>query len=385
MSTVLFVDDARITLSALQRAFADEPYETRCVDSARKALAVMAETPVSVIVTDLEMPEMDGFALLAEVEKKYPETVRLALSAHAGRNYLINAINTGHVYRYIVKPWDKAELKIVVRQAMDLHAVHRENRTLLARLEESNRLLESRVAERTRQLMAVERQAEVGKHAAYLVHNLNGPLQALRSALELAQMNLQETPFDLNGVKSHLDALGSGLSDVEEIVVGILDHVRNPRFFRPQPVDVNHVVERELTFFNLDPVFKKDVDKEADLAPDLPSILGNAVQIKQIVDNLIVNALDAMEASKTKRLRIKTRSEGAAVVITVADSGAGIAEADLPKIFNPDFTTKPVGKGTGLGLASVRSMVNAYGGRIGVTSRPGQGAVFEVRIPAAPL
>ncbi|MBI9085073.1 MAG: hybrid sensor histidine kinase/response regulator [Desulfobacterales bacterium] len=382
MPTVLFVDDERVTLNVLKRLLADETYDMVFTDSGEKALEVLAKRPVAVIVTDLEMPEMDGFALLATIREKYPDTIRLALSAHDDGDYLIGAINTGQVYRYIIKPWNNQALKVTVNQALALFGVQQENRDLLARLGENNRVLEARVAKRTRQLLAVEKQAEVGKHAAYIVHNLNGPLQALRSGLELAGIQLADSPQNMAGVKKHLKAIRNGLDDIEQIVADILGHVRDERFFQTVRVDINEVVRRELSFFNLNPVFKREMEKVVDLAPDLPPILGNALQIKQILDNLIVNAIDAMETVDEKTLRIATRVEDGGTVITVADSGTGIAESDLSHIFRPDFTTKPVGKGTGLGLASVKSMVDAYGGRIEVTSLAGQGTVFKVWIPA---
>lgn len=382
MPTVLFVDDERVTLNVLKRLLADETYDMVFTDSGEKALEVLAKTPVAVIVTDLEMPGMDGFALLASVREKYPDTIRLALSAHDDADYLVNAINTGQVYRYIIKPWNNQALKVTVNQALALFGVQQENLELLARLGENNRVLEVRVAERTRQLLAVEKQAEVGKHAAYIVHNLNGPLQALRSGLELAGLKLANAPPNLAGVNKHLKAIRNGLDDIEQIVADILGHVRDERFFQMVRVDINEVVRRELSFFNLNPVFKRDLEKVVDLAPDLPPILGNALQIKQILDNLIVNAIDAMETADKKTLHIATRVEDGGAVITVADSGTGIAESDLSHIFRPDFTTKPVGKGTGLGLASVKSMVDAYGGRIEVTSLANRGTVFKVWIPA---
>lgn len=383
MPTVLFVDDERVTLNVLQRLLAGETYDMVFTNSGANALAVMAQRPVAVIVTDLEMPEMDGFALLAAVREKYPDTIRMALSVHDDSDYLISAINTGQVYRYITKPWNIQALKVTVNQALALFDVQQKNRELLARLGENNQMLEMRVAERTRQLLAVEKQAEVGKHAAYIVHNLNGPLQALRSGLELAGLKLANSSPNLASVKKHLKAIRNGLSDIEQIVADILDHVRDEHFFQRVRVDINDVVRRELSFFNLNPAFKKELEKVVHLAPDLPPVLGNALQIKQILDNLIVNAVDAMEAVDEKTLRIATRFEDGGAVITVADSGTGIAESDLSHIFRPDFTTKPVGKGTGLGLASVKSMVDAYGGRINVSSQTGRGTVFKVWFPAA--
>lgn len=107
------------------------------------------------------------------------------------------------------------------------------------------------------------------------------------------------------------------------------------------------------------------------------------MQIKQIVDNLITNAIDAMEACSPKRLSVATRVKNRHVELAITDSGEGIDTGDMTRIFSPYFTTKPVGKGTGLGLASVKTMVDAYNGSISVESKKGQGTTFSVRLPIA--
>ena len=99
------------------------------------------------------------------------------------------------------------------------------------------------------------------------------------------------------------------------------------------------------------------------------------------MDNLIKNAIDAMEHSDKKCFGIKTGMENGDIIIEISDTGKGIAAENLEKIFSPDYTTKPVAKGTGLGLASVKTMINAYSGNIIVESEKGKGTLFTVRIP----
>lgn len=118
---------------------------------------------------------------------------------------------------------------------------------------------------------------------------------------------------------------------------------------------------------------------------DLPAVSCTPAQINQVVLNLLVNALQAIEATGRDRGRIEliTRQEGDEVVLEVADDGVGIAEADLPRIFDPFYTTKPVGQGTGLGLSISHGIIRDHGGRLEVESRPGLGARFRVVLPVA--
>ena len=166
----------------------------------------------------------------------------------------------------------------------------------------------------------------------------------------------------------------SSVYDMEKIITGILDQSRDRHLYETEPVNVNQIIQRELDFFKLIPIFKDYITKQVKLAEDLPPIQGNPTQIKQIVDNLIKNAIDAMESSEEKQLTIETWLEKDAVSIRVADTGEGIPGENLNKIFSPDFSTKPVGKGTGLGLASVK----AYGGSIRVESERGRGTILRL-------
>lgn len=379
--TVLFVDDESDILNSLRRALRTEQYQSFFAESGQEALELLKRDGVNVIVADLSMPEMDGLTLLKHVQERYPDIIRLVLSVHADTYSILNAINRGNVYRYIVKPWDNMELKLIVRQAIDQFNLQEERRDLLKKLEEHNRLLEKRVEDRTKQLLAIEKQAEIGKHASQIVHNVNNPLQAIRGGLDLVHLVLSHENPDSKKVINYLDTIESGISDLEKIIAGILTHVRDKTLFKTEQIDINEIIERELEFFKLNPIFKYQIKNKIILSDNLPHISGNPIHIKQIVDNLIKNAIDAMENSQEKLLTIETCLDGKAVLIRISDTGEGIEEENLDRIYSPDFTTKPIGKGTGLGLASVKTMADAYSGDIMVESKKGKGTTFIIRIP----
>jgi len=379
--TVLFVDDEIEVLNSLKRLLRAEPCQFFFVESGQEALGILERETIHVIVTDLGMPEMDGLALLKQVQERYPDIIRLVISIHGDRDSILNAINRGNVHRYIVKPWDNMELRLIVRQAIDQFNLQQEKRDMLKKLEEYNRLLEKRVEDRTKQLLAIEKQAEIGKHASHIVHNLNGPLHAIRGGLDLTSLVLSNENPDLQKVVNYLHIIQSSTSDLEKIIAGILTHLRDKTLFKTEQIDINELIKRELEFFELNPTYKYKIEKKVELSNDLPGIPGNPIHIKQIVNNLLKNAIDAMEHSQEKCLTVETCLEDKAVLIRISDTGEGIAEGHLPKIYCPDFTTKPVGEGTGLGLASVKAMVDAYSGDIQVKSEKDRGTTFIVRIP----
>jgi len=214
-----------------------------------------------------------------------------------------------------------------------------------------------------------------------IVHNLHNPLQAIRGSLDLARLLLSDENPDLIKLSNYFHVIQSSISDLEKIITGILIHVKDETSFKTQQIDINTIIKRELEFFKLNHTYRHQIEKQVDLSDTLPRIPGNPIHFKQIVDNLVANAIEAMEHSPEKRLTIMTYLENNAVCIRISDTGKGIYKEDLEKIFSPEFTTKPMSTGTGLGLASVKTMVDAYSGDIQVESKRGKGTAFIVRIP----
>ena len=378
---VLFVDDDQSVLATLKRSLRREPYLVACALSGPEALDRLSQQDFQVIVTDMSMPRMDGLSLLKAVSAKYPDMLRLVLSASSDAAQIVNAVNKGHIHQYILKPWKDEDLKIRLRQAFELWDLQAEKRCLLSTLKERNQTLEDEVNNRIRQIMAVERQAEMGRYAAQIVHNLNNPLHALSGTLELLTLQIRQDRPDKGKIDRSLSIARSTADDLRVMIASILPTDGQQDRFARQPVDINQVIERELVYFEMVPEFKYNIDKQLILQKRISAVMGNVIQIKQILDNLIKNALDAMENCIHKRLTIETRQEGSDILIRVTDTGEGIPKDSLDRIYRPDYTTKPLGKGTGLGLASVKTMVEAYGGRISVESVEGEGTTFTVQLP----
>ncbi len=379
--TALFVDDEKEILRSLQRLVRNEPYQALFAHGGHAALRQMEQERVHVLVTDMHMPDIDGLQLLEMVKKRWPDTIRLILSGRADSGSILDAINKGDIYRYITKPWDNRELRIIVRQALELYGLQDERKRLLKRLEQQNRQLERKVEERSRQLLKTRSQAEIGKYASQLVHNLRNPLHSLSSALDFIDYLILNQTSEAEKLEKAVRIAKNSARDLKRIISSILDHAHQDAHFSLEPVDLNQVVRQVLEYYRINPVFNTEVKKEIKLAENLPSILANSSQIKQIVDNLISNAIDAMEDSPEKRLVIETSSNRQGVVIMVSDSGCGIEPEHMQSIFNSDFTTKPADKGTGLGLASVKTMVDAYNGSIHVESTKGKGTTFIIHLP----
>ncbi len=140
---LLVVDDEEAILETMTFTFEDD-YEVLTSASAEKALRLLDDQgPVAVVLSDQRMPEMTGVEFLAEVFNRHPETVRIILTGFADMDAIIHAINDGHVYAYITKPWEPDQLKQVVRRAVEHYQLARENERLLTDLRDSNQFLEA--------------------------------------------------------------------------------------------------------------------------------------------------------------------------------------------------------------------------------------------------
>lgn len=378
---LLIVDDEQKIINALKRVVRKENFECFFAMSGKDALSIIKNNKIHVILSDLDMPEMDGITLLKKIKENHPDIIRLILSGRSDSQTVLNAINDGNTLRYITKPWNDKELVTILKQAFDLFFLRQEKKDLLKKLQEYNLTLEEKVAQKTRELVKIKNIAEIGKHSSQIVHNLNNPLAAAQGALKIIEMMVQDDKPDFDKINKFIKTSRNSINDMGQIISSILIHARDTKNFYTETLDLNRVIQDSLTLFELDSVFKKEVKKEIDMQKDLPGIKGNRVQIKQIFDNLIKNAIDSMEASDNKTLSVTTRHKKNNIIIKITDTGCGISHDKLDMIFSPDFTTKPVGKGTGLGLASVKSMVEGYHGKVDVTSKLLKGTTFIIKLP----
>ncbi len=129
--TVLFVDDEAYVLQAMERTFRKEPFRFLTADSGRRALEILAEQKVQVVISDEQMPEMSGSDLLKVVHKNYPDTIRMMLTGQHDIQNAVQAINEGEVYRYFTKPYDESELRVAIRRAFQHYELVRLSRRLL--------------------------------------------------------------------------------------------------------------------------------------------------------------------------------------------------------------------------------------------------------------
>ena len=222
-----------------------------------------------------------------------------------------------------------------------------------------------------------EKLAAIGTLAAGVMHEINNPLATIAACAESLELADADAPEPL---RDGLRLIQSEVRRCKGITDSLLDFSR-PKSADKTLLDVNAAIERTLFILKHHSRFKKlDVRLELDTSLG-PVVRANEEQLVQVFMSLLLNAVDAMREQGTVELRTRWGEGAGSVLAEVVDHGEGIRRADLPKIFEPFYTTKAPGRGTGLGLSICYAIVAEHGGRIEVDSTPGEGSVFRIVLP----
>jgi len=239
------------------------------------------------------------------------------------------------------------------------------------------------------QLMVSDRMASIGTMAAGMAHEINNPLAAVAANLELVAAGLASLQAQPPGMRTVAE-LEEAARDAQEAATRMKVIVADMKLFsrsedvRAVPVEIHPTIDSSVR------IAQNEIRHRARLVKDYGSsvrVLANESRLGQVFLNVIVNAAQAIPEGRANdnEIRISTWTEGGEVVVEVADTGPGMSEEVLRKLFTPFFTTKPKGVGTGLGLAICERIVGELGGRISVSSKFGRGTAVRVALPIARL
>lgn len=381
---VLYVDDERANRIVFEQSLSAE-FNVITAQHAAEALELLDVHDVAVIVSDMRMPLMTGDDLLRIVKERYPQVIRMVVTAYADVEPILRAINEGLVARYIVKPWIRTELVQVLRWAIEAWTFSRDSAALHRRLLETERL------------------ATLGSIAGMLVHDLKQPLMSLlvnvEHLRELAnaapilhdallhapiasaqRARLIELVEDLDPVTTDLRTSGLHLS---ELISGLreLGRPRDPRntvaVTDPLPI-VRHAMAvcQELAI----PV-RASIGYEG--PGELPRVRMSATELTQVLINVVANGAQAVAARGVPhgRVSIVARTDNDMLELQIRDDGIGMAPDVLNRVGTPFFTTRP--EGTGLGLAQCQRLVGTVGGRFRIESERGIGTTVTIILPTA--
>jgi signal transduction histidine kinase len=371
---VLFVDDEPQVLLGLKNVLRHR-FDVTTAGGGQEGLECLTQAgPFTVVVSDFRMPGMNGAEFLRRVRDVVPDTVRMLLTGQAGLEDTISAVNEGHIFRFLAKPCPAP----VLIQALD-GAV--EQARLVTRDRE---LLESKLDAMSGHLLRTERLATLGTLAGAVGHELANVLvsfdMALRGISKRSQGGLAPEEEDV-----------SALAHVREHLASHARHLLH--LGRPglpggtEATDLCAVASETLSMLRSAGTLRH-VQVRLEL-PQAPAVVRvDRIRLEQILLNLIKNAVDAMAGlrgrSPSLGVGVTLEAEPGVASCRVEDCGCGIPQGKLREIFEPYYTTKPPGQGTGLGLFVVKQILDANHGELSVASREGLGTTFTFRIPLAP-
>jgi len=247
--------------------------------------------------------------------------------------------------------------------------------TAIVRAEQAEQALREAQAE----LAHVTRVTSLGELTTTIAHEINQPLAAILANAEACRSWLDRAPPDLAAARRSVEWIVDDGNRTSEVIRRVRALSKKDDI-ESGPLDINVVLREALPLVSRE-LASQNVAVRMELAPDLPPISGDRVQLQQVIINLVLNAIEAMQSvtDRPRELLIRSAQDERGVVVTVTDCGVGFAEENVERMFSPFFTTKP--SGMGLGLSICRSIVESHGGRLSVVRQEGPGATFQFTLP----
>jgi len=272
------------------------------------------------------------------------------------------------------------DIQVQPKSRDEIGQLAREFEVMRLKLKDYYENLEKMVNDRTEELQKAqyqiihqEKMASLGLMAAGIAHEIGNPLTSISSLIQMLRRRNQNEEM-----REYLDTILENIQRISKIVRQLVDFSR-PTSDQPQSTDVNSVIRSAVGIIKFEER-AKNINFHVDLDQNLPLVKLIPDQLQQVIINILVNAIDAMESSG-EDLYVQTRKMNHSIQIKIKDTGIGIPKEHVKRIFEPFFTTKEVGKGTGLGLTVSYGIVKKFGGDIRVESTPGKGTEFTIILP----
>ena len=381
--TLLIVDDEVDVLESLRHQF-HRTYRVLTAGSGGQAVSVLDTNEVQLILSDQRMPGMQGDSFLSQARRLQPDAIRMLFTGYADIQAVINAVNEGHIFRYILKPWDTVELEGIIRQAAEQYDLLAERKRLIAELQAANAQL----------LHANEELARAGQLKTAFIevasHEFNTPITLVLGLTELLKMANPNPADDEREILRQITASGRQLSRLVTSMLTLLRAEDFRRTLQRSPVElsglIQDVVDQVRPF-----VHARQLHLHLAVAGDLGTFEIDADKISAVLVNLLTNAIKFTPDQGQIELSAELE-DGDEARICVADRGVGLEPEALKHLFQPFFTQFDPSRhssgdfgfckrGLGLGLSISKQFVEMHGGEISAASAPDGGTRITVRLP----
>jgi signal transduction histidine kinase len=366
---LLLVDDEDDFRQAVARRLDKRGITSEQAADGEQCLKILESTEMDVVVLDIKMPGINGIDVLRIIKKKYPSTEVILLTGHATTQDGVEGIKAG-AFDYLTKPVEFEQLLSKIRHAHDK----------ILREEEKRKQAEFR-AQMEQQMIATERLASLGTLATGVAHEINNPLAIIKESAGYLGALLKKPEFSEMPLKPSfqlaLEKIEKSIDRARKITHQLLGSVRNADAVRSE-IDLKELAIEAVQLIGREAV-AKEIDIQVNTGSSLDPIWSDPYQLRQVFINLLNNAVYATPPNGKIGIDLATDSETA--TLSFKDTGVGIPKENLKRIFEPFFSTKPPGQGTGLGLFVTKGIVEKLGGNIRVESRVGEGTEITLMLP----
>ena len=358
--SILLVEDNsgdRRLISEMLADASNVTFDVKYADRLQAAIEYLSQNRVEVILLDLGLPDSQGLETLKKTYAQVPETPIVVLTGLNDEMIGTQAVNEG-AQDYLIKGQvDTNLLKRTIRYAIERKQAEGREQRLQLQLNLSNRL------------------ASLGLMVEGIAHEINNPLT---SVIGFAQMLMFEDIPE--NTREDVKTIGDNAQRVADIMKNLLTFAQQQKLEQTY-INVNDIIEATLKM-RAYPLEDSNITVTTQLDPALPSTMADATLLQQAFLNLVINAETAMKLAHGKgSLLIKTALISDTIQISFTDDGPGIAEANLVHLFDPFFSTRGFGQGTGLGLSVCYGIITEHNGQIYAKSQLDQGSVFTVELP----
>ena len=350
---VLYVDDESNNLLAFQAGFRRH-YEIFTATTVAEGLHVLNNNDINIILADQRMPKITGVEFFGIIRKAHPDPMRILITGYSDIDALVDAINTGEIFRYIKKPWDDLELKNAIQNAYEVYTTRLQLRNKIHELERAN--------------------DELNRFVYSTSHDLRSPLANILGILNVAK--LQQPLDDPN---NYYGMIESCVNKMDVFIHKIIEYYKGIRVDNVNElIDFHHLLDDSIALCNMqNPHLAFEVVVNQPVA-----FRSDGFRLSLILNNLISNAVKYQrQDEENPKVSIQVNVSETQAVVFIEDNGVGIIDDHLNKIFQIFFRSTDYRNGLGIGLYIVKEALTRIGGDITVKSEFGKGTRFTLTVP----
>ena len=353
---ILYIDDEEHNLQSFKATFRRQ-YDITTTTSVTEAEELMNVKDFNIVLADQRMPYMTGVQFFEKIRDKYPDIIRILITGHTDISAAIDAINKGEVFRFIDKPWDYEYVENAITHAYDIFKTREDLKQRNIELQKANE--------------------ELDKFVYSASHDLRAPLMSILGIVNLALLE-----DDILSQNEYLELIRKSVKKLDTFIINIIDYYKNARGvsvisnidFEELVTEVQATIQYLPEYGNL--TITTDINQTGTFQSD-------AMKLRIIFNNLINNAVKFQDITKESPfINLKIEASPAGAKIIIEDNGTGIREIDQDKIFRMFYRAGATNSGSGIGLYIVHEAITKLGGVIKISSRYGEGSIFEISIPS---